>query len=544
MSVKRSEKVWLVIASLLVLLISSAPTIAGYISQTPDQVFIGAVYDFPDYNVHLAGIQTGLRGSWQYPLLHSSEVIPPAYVKTFYIALGQVGRVLTLPPRMLYELARWLFGLWMLLTMYVFAARFLGWVALRRVAFLFFALGSGFGWIMLITGWQPSPDTTAVDFWLIDLYGFFSLMAFPHFSVVFALMWTTMLAFLEHWHTGQRRWLAIGVMSALAVQAIQPFAPLVVDVALAGYAAWNWLGLRRIVGREFSSLSLLAAAQAPLLLYASAVFNHPVWRSFSQQNASIITSPSPIYYLLGLGLPGLLAAWGAWHVARRKTGEARVLATWVIGVMILVYLPTQFQRRFTEAVMGPLAVLAAIGLGNGLLPCLRRLSGLRRWLARVGYPHRRARGLALVLVIVLSFQSTLYLISGGALLAVTRSPKLFDSTDVMEAVDWLGDNSDWQDTVLAAERTGNLIPARIGHRVHLGHPIETAYYMLKVEQVAKFFGGPMTDDERRALLAECACRYVFLGPAEKELGDFAPPDFLRQVFANDKVTVYEVMSGP
>ncbi len=544
MSVKRSEKVWVVIASLLVLLISSAPIIAGYMSQTPDQIFIGAVYDFPDYNVHLASIQTGLRGSWQYPLLHSSKITPPAYVKTFYIAVGQVGRILPLPPPALFEMARWLFGLWALFTMYAFAAHFLWSVALRRIAFLVFALGSGLGWLMLIFGWQPDPDVAAVDFWLIDLYGFFSLMVFPHFSAVFALMWTTALAFLVFWQKGDHRWLVVGLVTTVMVQAIQPFAPLIVDLGLAGYVAWGWLSQRRLVWREFWSLAALIVVHLPLLIYSATVFRHPVWQSFARQNQQFISSPSPIYYILGVGLPGALAAWGAWRVIRRQSGEGRFLVAWIVAVMILIYLPTNFQRRFTEAVMGPLAVLAAIGLGNGLLPQLRRLRGLKRWLARVGYPYRRARGLALTLTIVFSLQSSLYLAFGGALLAVAHSPKVFDSVDVVEAIDWLGQNSDWQDTVFSAERTGNLIPARVGHRVYLGHPIETVYYNVKAAAVEKFFSGALTEDEQRATLVESGCRFVFYGPEEQALGRFTPPAFLKQVFANKTVTIYEVTSAP
>jgi len=137
----------------------------------------------------------------------------------------------------------------------------------------------------------------------------------------------------------------------------------------------------------------------------------------------------------------------------------------------------------------------------------------------------------------------LYLTLGGALLAATHSPKLFDRREVIEAVDWLGEHSDWQDTVFVSERTGSLIPARIGHRVFLGHPIETAYYEAKTAAVEKFFSGALTEDEGKALLVECGCRFVFYGPAERAMGDFAPPTFLKAVFANEAVTVFEVADG-
>lgn len=196
--------------------------------------------------------------------------------------------------------------------------------------------------------------------------------------------------------------------------------------------------------------------------------------------------------------------------------------------------------------MGPVAVLAAIGLGRGLLRATRRWGGFRKMLARIHYPYRRARGVILILMIVAAMPSSLYLAFGGGLIAITRSPALFDPADVVAAVDWLGANSDWQATVFAAERTGSFIPARIGHRVYLGHPIETAAYDTKKSNVERFFGTEMADDERRALLAGCGCRFVFYGPSEKMLGSFQPgaADFLQLRYANDSAAVYEVVNVP
>lgn len=532
MRIAFAEWRWALIASLLVMGLSSVPIIAGYLGQTPDQIFGGAVFDRMDYNVHLASIQTGRRGSRQYPLLHSSEIIPPAYVKLFYIAVGQAGRILPLPAPVLFEMARWLCGVGALLTMYAFAARFLRPVALRRTAFLLFAFGSGLGWLLLILNWQPAPDISPIDFWLIDLYGFFSLLTFPHFAAVFALLWTTALAFLNHWQTRRWRWLIIGITAAVLMQAIQPFAPLMVDVALGLYVLWLWRSSTRFF--ETLGLGLLAIAQLPLLIYSSIVFSHPIWQSFARQNLTL--SPPPLYYVLGLGVLGALAVGGAWQLVRRGlAGEKRLLLTWVIGVTVLIYLPTAFQRRFTEGAIGPIAVLAATGMGS-LLPQLRRL---KSWLVRVGYPYRRARGLALILIIATTLPSSMYLAFGGALLGLTRSPKLFELATVTEAIDWLGGHSAWQDTVFSAEPTGAFIPARIGHRVYLGHMFETVEYQAKMTMVEKFFGSAMSDDARRAVLASCRCRFVFYGPSEKAVGNFNPPAFLRLVFTNTTVAIYE-----
>lgn len=148
--VTRSEWAWALAVSSLVLLMSCIPSLTGYAVQTPEWVFGGAVFDRPDYNVHLASIQSGLRGEWQYPMLHTSENARPANVKLFYIVVGQIDRWLPLAAPALYQGARLVCGLWMLLTRYVFAACFLWPVVLRRTAFLLLVFGSGLGWLMLL----------------------------------------------------------------------------------------------------------------------------------------------------------------------------------------------------------------------------------------------------------------------------------------------------------------------------------------------------------------------------------------------------------
>lgn len=542
MPITRAEWRWVIVASVLVLLLSTIPYLAGYLSETTELRFGGAVFDRADYNVHLASIHTGLRGEWQYPLLHTSETVAPAYIKSFYIFVGQVGRIVRASPPALYEVTRWLCGLWMLFTLYAFAARFLWSVPLRRAAFLFGVLGSGIGWLLMVFQWQPDPNISPIDFWLIDLYGFFSLLTLPHLSAVMALLWTATLALLAYWETRRPRWLAVCILSIVLVQQIQPFAPLVVDVTFAIYVSWDWLARRRRF--PLMSLALLALAQVPLAVYSFVIlYGDPVWSSFSRQNVTL--SPQVMYYILGLGIPGVLAAIGVWRVARRAFSSTHLLVVWVIVVAIFVYLPVLFQRRFTEGVSAPIAVLAAMGWGYVIMPALAHWKKFRRALARRHYPYRRARDLILTLTLVTTMFSTFYLAFGGALLGVIRLPKLFEPTGVVEAMDWLGAHADWRDTVFSSERTGSYIPARIGQRVYVGHEMETANYPAKSKTAVHFFGVAMDDVERQAVLRECACRFVFWGSHERALGSFQPDSagYLRQVYATRDVTIYQVIES-
>lgn len=483
------------------------------------------MFDRQDYNVHLASIQIGLRGEWQYRMLYTSEEIPPAYIKLFYILIGQVGRLVPLTPAMLYQVARWMTGLGMLLALYAFAAQFIRTRMWRRVAFVISALGSGIGWLLLILRWQPQPEVSPIDFWLIDLYGFFSLLVFPHFSAVMALLWLTMLTMLRHWETQQWRWLVLALICVVGMQIIQPFGSIIVTAILVGYAVWGWLA--RAIRFPFTSLSLLILAQIPLGIYTfSILFGDPLWSKFSAQNITL--SPEPVYYVLGLGIVGILAIFGVWCVAQRRFDRTYLLVVWLMVVAVLVYLPFASQRRFTIGVSAPIGVLAAFGLRSVLLRC--------RFLHRVRYS-------VIVLTLATTMLSTFYLTLGSVLVVSARAPTLFDPAPVVKGIDWLSTSSDVQDVVLSSERTGNLIPARIGRRVYVGHEMETLDYTRKVQEVEQFFGTEMRDDERRALLKNMGCQFVFWGPYERALGDFQPARMtsLRLVYSNESVSIFRVM---
>lgn len=533
--ITRREWRWLIIASVFVLSLSSIPYIAGYLSQTPEKIYSGVVFSRMDYNVHLASIQAGLRGEWAYPLLHTSERTTPSYVKMTFILVGQVGRVLPFSPPALFEITRWVFGLWMLITFYVFASRFLESIALRRSAFLLLALGSGVGWLMFALKWQPEAEVSPIDFWLIDLYGFFSLLALPHIAAVCALMWSAALTYLDFQKSGAWRHLILTVAIIVIMQAIQPFAPLVVDVVFAVYVSLQWWRARRIKLRDVIGLCVVAATQLPLLIYSAWIFYFdPIWRGHSLLYVTL--SPSPLYYTLGLGAVGLYAIFGIWRVARRQFTQDHLLIIWILVVIVLAYLPTNFQRRFTEGVMGPIAVLGAMGLGYTVLPSLRKV---KQWF--FNYPYRRARNSVLILALLITMPSTFYLVSGGTLLMTIRDPKIFDSSDVVDGIKWLGANSKPDDVVLSSERVGAIIPMWIGHRVYLGHPIETVNYPLKLESVKKFYS-TMSNEERVRLLTQCDCRFVFYSPHERELGTFNPDtaNYLKRVYHTGETAIYEV----
>ncbi len=339
-----------------------------------------------------------------------------------------------------------------------------------------------------------------------------------------------------------RHWL-IACGALLALQAIQPFSPAIPGTALLVFLALGCFSRERPHTVRVGALACLGIPLLPYLAYqAWFLEGDPVWRGFVAQNVTL--SPPPLYYLLGYGILGPLAAWGGWRAVRRRSDTyLRLALAWAAACFLLAYSPLAIQRRFTESVMIPIALLATSGMGHGLLPWIRR-KGRLSVRGRTQGKWRRLRRQGMALCIAVASISSLYLAFGGALLAGSRSPDLFDPRPVIAAAEWLAENSDWQAPVLSAERTGNLLVGRTGQRVYLGHPIETVDYERKSAAVSAFFRPGTPDSTRLELLSACGCRYLFYGPYEQPLGEWDPSeaDFLHPIFRQDSVTVFRV--GP
>ncbi len=197
---------------------------------------------------------------------------------------------------------------------------------------------------------------------------------------------------------------------------------------------------------------------------------------------------------------------GAW-----ARDHAPLLIGWVLIVPILVYLPINVQRRMSEAVIVPLAILAAVGL---------------RVLADWGIP-RLLRG-AWVGVTLLT---SALLLLGGFLAAATPAPPLFRPAAEIDALNWLNQHSQPDQIVLSAVETGNLIPAWTHLRTFMGHGPETINWQFKTARLEYFYSDSMSAAERVSFFANpCALtfpcagsiRYVMFGPLERAL---APDDY-------------------
>jgi hypothetical protein len=113
---------------------------------------------------------------------------------------------------------------------------------------------------------------------------------------------------------------------------------------------------------------------------------------------------------------------------------------------------------------------------------------------------------------------------------------------VKQGMDWLKDNTDVNDLVLASETMGLMIPAISGNRVFLGHGFQTVNFPKKEEQLLRFFSQKSSESERVQFLKTWRIRYIFYSSLERGLGDYSPDRsaFLIPVFQNHMIKIFRV----
>jgi hypothetical protein len=525
--VKPEEWRWVLLASLLILSMSTLPYLVGYSAQNAEMIFSGAVFDRQDFAVHLATMHSGRSGDWLYRLRFTSEPHPGAYVKLFYIFLGHVSRWIGFDLVVTYHMGRWFFGTLTFFVLYALVARWAVSVQWRRLTTLFAVLGSGLGWLQLIFGWVPVPDISPMDFWLVDAYPFFGIQIFPHFAAVAALLGSMILAFLRYVESYLARWAVLTGLCAVGIQLVQPYAPILGDLAVSGFVIGLWMKRHRFPKREILSLLLIGAAQIPLLVYNLQVFrSNPIWQEFANQNMTL--SPPPLYFLWGLGLFWPFVPLGVWAAFRDRDPILFGALTWAVGAALLAYVPIGLQRRFVFGVTIPLAFLAVAGIKDVLAP----------WVRAAGLAQGRLNpGTLASLVIALSTLSTLYLSLGTSLFLAGRPDSLYDPIELIAAAGWLSMHADQGDIVLSDGETGQLLAVEAGIPVYIGHPMETVGYEEKSRKVAAYYRGEIGLED---LPGPCCDWVLWHGATLPGVGLPGPSGHPQVVYQGSDVVIYRV----
>lgn len=520
---------WVVV--FLFLLAVSLPYLYALLAAGDRHVFSGLLLNPLDGNSYLAKMFQGLAGSWQFRLPFTAEPGQGAYLFLYYLFLGHISRLLSLPTILIYHFARLAAALFMVYAVYRFYAATLPEARLVWLAFGLALLGGGMGWLALPTG------AVTADFWVAEAYPFLSAYANPHFPLTLGLLlWILtppgadaltdvpvidLRSLLRSWKTA---------LLALFLALISPFAVVIAVLVLLATSIISYLLHGRLLspaGRIFASrLVWVSLIGAPVLIYDQWVtMSSPQLSAWNAQN---VTPALGLWdFLLSFSPILLLAVLGGWQVVSDLRGGAvdsadtwLVPLVWVVLGILLLYAPLNLQRRFILGLYVPLCALAVWGAA---------------WLSGTSDRHFRLVAIALFILVL----PTNLLVMLAARHGIQQyDPMLYLQKDEAAAFQWLRQQGGADHLVLASPHTGLFIPAHTGMRVIYGHPYETVEAEMNKRDVEGFFSGRWSAQQEHDYLSLHGVDYVFVGPHEKELGSIIKLPGMVTAFQTGSVTIY------
>ncbi|MFA5134963.1 MAG: hypothetical protein WC505_04235 [Patescibacteria group bacterium] len=532
-SFTKGEWWFLVAIAIGVIAVTGLPYVYGCMTAPAGTVYTGLHHLTPgDTNVFLSMIEQTKQGENVFINLYTSEPQERLFVNPLWLSVGWIGRLLGASGLLALHIARSLLIAGFIFVAYLFIAYFIEKRSYRRWALLLLVFSSGLG-----VFFNPFLfDTSNIyehptDIWVAESITFLTLYHSPHLVASLMLIILVFLLMLFAFSTGKFRYSAGAGAACLLLVWFHPFNGPTVFAVLGIYIFAYSIVKRKIVWsfvRHYVVLGLFAALPVAYLYWLYRA--DWVIRSWSSQN--ILPSPSVWMYLIGFGAVLLFAIVGAWRVLKKQGSKQLFIVCWAATSAVLLYVPVDFQRRLSEGLHVPLALLAFLGISYAV----GRL--------RETYGADTARVYILMMLLIVFLPLTNIQILGQDLYMYSTKKTLpyYLYEGEVEAMHWLRDNAAEREITFSSYYMGNFIPAYSGRIVWIGHGPQTIDLPRKKIASDWFWEADAEISEKRQFLYDEGISFVFYGRKEEEIGTFDPDTkpFLEQVFRNEDVSIYRV----
>lgn len=520
----------IILISAIVLLLSNASLLFGLFQAKEGLVFLGRRdINSQDVYTYVSFIEQSKQGKFLFENLYAVEAQKGDLFRPSYMIIGKLAWLLNISSLTAYHTARIGIGILFFLVLYKFLGLFFKDSRSRVLAHTIVLTSSGIGFIVRLVA------ANSIDTWIPEANTFLSLAEAPHFLLSQIYMLGGFMAFLKGIMQGKKRYLAASSLCFLLLSFEHPF-NIAVTLATVLSTAF-WLIKTGTVKFKSSYIGLLAIVIVSVFGLGFQVFEtyqNPILNSWASQNA--LLSPPAVNYLAGYGFLLVLGAIGLEKFLKEKKPQQVLVIAWIGAVSVLLYAPIFFQRRFSEGLHIPLAILAAWGI----LKLTRFISN---------FSIERAQKYVInffwaATVIILTLTSFVRVLTDVSIFAGESKEGYYYYilSSEMEGLEWLKAHSNSSDIILTNWFYGNIVPGIAGRKVYLGHKVQTPFFDKKVEDENKFFLNKNTT-EAYNFLKENRITHIFLGANDTILQYGFKPDekpYLVKVFDQDGTLIYKV----
>ncbi len=240
--------------------------------------------------------------------------------------------------------------------------------------------------------------------------------------------------------------------------------------------------------------------------------------------------------MTGYGLLIPLALIGAESFLRKRKPQDVLILSWIACASILLYTPIFFQRRFSEGLHIPIAILAASGAMILINFLLRTIN--------IGFKDIFKNILFVFFVLILSISSFERVLNDIKVIGGDNTANYYYHLKMEEVKGmlWVKDHTAQKDIILSNWFYGNLIPGFTGRKIYVGHKVQSPFFDQKIALVNKFL---VDENPKTALdfLKSSGITYIFLGINDTMLQYGFKPDekpYLTKIYNKGDVLIYKV----
>lgn len=497
------------------LIIAVLPYAAGSVLAPRGAMFYGNKVIAPgDYSIYYSYIEQGRNGHLAMYDAFTSEAHQATLIQPVWFVVGQVARILHLGAPAAFALARLLATPLLILTLW-WMIRWLWPTNLhyQRAALLLTLFASGLGAIVAVLTNSAAAGSVWIfpDLWVSEAFMVLTLWSSTHFILVTSGIIFVLVAVERAWLERQWSWARWAGLAAFGVLSVHPFHIITWGVLWVGLTAWRAARDRRMPWRYIGTWGAVMAMASPmLLLFGAQFFFDPLTIGRATQNVNPTGELGAWTFGLGLLLVGAAVGVFVW---RPRDERWRFVVGLCSAYLIAIYLPLPFQRRLSQGLVVPFALLS--------VPVV---------LTTLGHIRRRVPLLYMSIIGVLAVVLSSSWILVGALvikdyrdeLSGHRKYMYYVTAEHQQLAAYLR-HSDPHQPVLTSLLEGNVLGGLSAHQMFVGYGVETLKFAEKLAVVEDFYRTMSVEQQRDTLAAWRLC-YVMTSPWTKGYGQAFQPE--------------------
>ena len=523
-----SQWMWRSVWIALMVLVTSLPYLINYFYTPTGFHYTWIIPPYPQDSLgYRAWSEQAARGALLFKIKYTALPHAPFFFHPLFLLCGFVSSLLGCDVGLVLFFAK---AVGVVLFFWAFF-RYVDYLNLNPlqsiIATVLVGVASGFGWLALKLGVQADSIFTApIDLNTPDSITFWSLLWNPLFPFTLALMviavhlvdrGARLQRIRELWWSG----ICVGVMALL-----HPFqVPVLLIVGIV-------IVMVRQRQSSIRSLFHFLIPAAPLVLWVLVVaILNPV--SVMPNEPGRMHAPTPLRYMLGLGLPLFVTLGGLIWKPRRLALEYWPLLWWLIVSVVFTFSPLWFDLKCVLGVQLPLCILAAV---------------ICDWIvARIPKDPTRQRVVVFAAMVLLPLLVSSHIYLFAAHRGITQENKdgvYYIRDDLLDALNFLKHNSQPDDIVFATYSTSQLIPGFSGNTVVWGHWAMTVDFESRKEWVTNIFDAQSdwSPEKRRHEFWGAGIRFILADGELKQWFEDNHPTWLtdraEKVFENKSAIIY------